>query len=168
MKSKGFILAILVIIISMLSYNYMYQEHRNVLEEKSAFNISSVALYEVFNNSPLEANKKFINKIISFEGILINRDKELIVIKPSIVCKLDSNFSSIDLKLGDTLHLKGRCIGFDDLFMEVKMDNVSFKKINLCWVWRSVCFKLNILQNLIWRGEFHKLWTLFEAFLFCK
>ena len=54
-------------------------------------------------------------------------ESDFIVIKPSIVCVLDSNFSVSQLTIGDSLNLKGRCVGFDELFMEVKMDHVSFK-----------------------------------------
>tara|TARA_B100000780_G_scaffold209271_1_gene149312 strand:- start:4422 stop:4811 length:390 start_codon:yes stop_codon:yes gene_type:complete len=128
MKTKGFILAIIVIIIGYLSYNYMYQEHRNVLEEKASFSMSSVRLYSIFNNTSTESHREYLNKIIEFDGLVNSINEGLLVIKPNIVCKLDSNFSIANLNIGDTLILKGRCIGFDDLFMEVKMDNVSFKQ----------------------------------------
>tara|TARA_B100000795_G_scaffold268717_1_gene256285 strand:- start:3443 stop:3832 length:390 start_codon:yes stop_codon:yes gene_type:complete len=128
MKTKGFILAIIVIIIGYLSYNYMYQEHRNVLEEKASFSMSSIRLYSIFNNTSTESHREYLNKIIEFDGLVNSINEGLLVIKPNIVCKLDSNFSIANLNIGDTLILKGRCIGFDDLFMEVKMDNVSFKQ----------------------------------------
>ena len=128
MKTKGFILAIIVIIIGYLSYNYMYQEHRNVMEEKASFSMSSIRLYSIFNNTSTESHREYLNKIIEFDGLVNSINEGLLVIKPNIVCKLDSNFSIANLNIGDTLILKGRCIGFDDLFMEVKMDNVSFKQ----------------------------------------
>jgi len=127
MKTKGFIIAIIVISIGYLSYSYMYQEHRNILEEKASFSMSSTRLYSIFNNSSTELHKEYLNKIIEFDGLVNSINEGLLVIKPSIVCKLDSNFSVANLNVGDTLLLKGRCIGFDDLFMEVKMDHVSFK-----------------------------------------
>jgi len=128
MKTNGFILAIIVISIGYLSYNYIYQEHRNVLEEKASFSMSSNRLYSIFNNTSTESHKKYLNKIIEFDGIINSIDEGLLVIKPSIVCKLDSTFVVANLNVGDTLLLKGRYIGFDDLFMEVKMDHVSFKQ----------------------------------------
>ena len=127
MKTKGFIIAIIVISIGYLSYSYMCQEHRNILEEKASFSMSSTRLYSIFNNSSTELHKEYLNKIIEFDGLVNSINEGLLVIKPSIVCKLDSNFSVANLNVGDTLLLKGRCIGFDDLFMEVKMDHVSFK-----------------------------------------
>tara|TARA_B110000977_G_C10830061_1_gene397663 strand:- start:184 stop:567 length:384 start_codon:yes stop_codon:yes gene_type:complete len=126
MKTKGFILTTLVIIIAYGSYNYMYQDHRNVFNEEASISITSTELYNKFKVTPSIGNKDFINEIIEFRGTVKLINNDLILIEPSIACKLDSNFSSTNLNIGDTLLLKGRCIGFDDLFMEVKMDNVSF------------------------------------------
>jgi lipopolysaccharide export LptBFGC system permease protein LptF len=128
MKKTGIIIAILLVITGCLIYSYMYQEHRNILKENAEYSISSSQLYEEFYNSYELANKKFINTVVEFHGPLSQLDNEFIIIHPKIVCKLDSNFSTENLILGDSLLLKGRCIGFDDLFMEVKMDNVSFMK----------------------------------------
>lgn len=128
MKKTGIIIAILLVITGCLIYSYMYQEHRNILKENAEYSISSSQLYEEFYNSYELANKKFINTVVEFHGTLSQLDNEYIIIHPKIVCKLDSNFSTENLILGDSLLLKGRCIGFDDLFMEVKMDNVSFMK----------------------------------------
>jgi hypothetical protein len=127
MKKKGIIVAISLVALTYFGYQYMYQEHRNILKEKASLSITSTELYKAFS-TPAHSNTEFINAIIEFQGILTSVEKDLIVIQPNIVCKLDSNFSSANLNTGDTLLLKGRCIGFDDLFMEVKMDNVSFIK----------------------------------------
>ncbi|MEZ7838042.1 MAG: hypothetical protein QMC03_04035 [Flavobacteriales bacterium] len=127
MKKKGIIVAISLVALAYFGYQYMYQEHRNILKEKASLSITSTELYKAFS-TPSHSNTEYINAIIEFQGILTSVEKDLIVIQPNIVCKLDSNFSSANLNAGDTLLLKGRCIGFDDLFMEVKMDNVSFIK----------------------------------------
>jgi len=126
MKTKGLIAAALLFIIAYLTYNYMYQDHRNILQEDASFNISSSELFETFNSKPELANKKFINTVIEFHGTISKLNEEFIIIHPNIFCTLDSSLSSSNLNLGDTLLLKGRCVGFDDLFMEVKIDNVSF------------------------------------------
>lgn len=128
MKTKGLIATALLFVIAFLTYNYLYQDHRNILKENASFNISSTELSLQFNSNSEIATKKFINTVIEFQGTISKLAKEFIIIQPNIFCMLDSNLSSTNLNLGDTLILKGRCIGFDDLFMEVKMDNVSFTK----------------------------------------
>jgi hypothetical protein len=127
MKIKLFIAASVLFITAYLAYSYIYQGHRNVLAEKATISLTSEELFENFNNPSKKASQNFINKIIDFKGSISAIESDFIVIKPSIVCVLDSNFFASHLTIGDTLLLKGRCIGFDDLFMEVKMDHVSFK-----------------------------------------
>lgn len=127
MKIKLFIAASVLFITAYLAYSYIYQSHRDVLAEKATISLTSEELFDNFKNPKKKASQNYINKIIDFEGSISAIESDFIVIKPSIVCVLDSNFSVSQLTIGDSLNLKGRCIGFDDLFMEVKMDHVSFK-----------------------------------------
>lgn len=127
MKIKLFFTASVLFITAYLAYSYIYQGHRDVLAEKATISLTSEALFDNFNNPSKKASQNYINKIIDFKGSISAIETDFIVIKPSIVCVLDSNFSVSQLTIGDSLNLKGRCIGFDELFMEVKMDHVSFK-----------------------------------------
>ncbi len=126
MKTKVLITTALLFTTIFLTYNYLYQEHRDIQNENADFNISSTELFEAFNNTPELANKKFINKVIKFQGRLSKLDEQFIIVQPNIFCSIDSTFNFANINLGDTLLLKGRCVGFDDLFSEVKMDNISF------------------------------------------
>lgn len=105
-----------------LVYNYVYQEHRDIQIEPAAFNLSSSTFFKEFSENEEASNAKYINQIISVSGALSSITETQIVLIPGIVCQLDSSFPILNIQLGDTVHLKGRCIGFDDLFMEVKMD----------------------------------------------
>jgi hypothetical protein len=127
MKIKLFIAASVLFTTAYLAYSYIYQGHRDVLAEKATISLTSEALFDNFNNPTKKASQNYINKIIDFKGSISAIESDFIVIKPSIVCVLDSNFSVSQLTIGDSLNLKGRCVGFDELFMEVKMDHVSFK-----------------------------------------
>lgn len=127
MKIKLFIAASVLFTTAYLAYSYIYQGHRDVLAEKATISLTSEALFENFNNPTKKASQNYINKIIDFNGSISAIESDFIVIKPSIVCVLDSNFSVSQLTIGDSLNLKGRCVGFDELFMEVKMDHVSFE-----------------------------------------
>ena len=127
MKIKLFFTVSVLFITAYLAYSYIYQGHRDVLAEKATISLTSEALFDNFNNPSKKASQNYINKIIDFKGSISAIESDFIVIKPSIVCVLDSNFSVSQLTIGDSLNLKGRCIGFDELFMEVKMDHVSFK-----------------------------------------
>ena len=117
----------LCLVAAFLGYNYVYQEHRDIKKEQAVFNLSSSTLFKEFSTNEKTSNSKYINQIISVSGEVNSATEYQIVLSPGIVCQLDSSFSIKKIEQGDTLHLKGRCIGFDDLFMEVKLDNVTFK-----------------------------------------
>lgn len=126
MKYKGLIILLVAIMTTaLLGYNYIYKSHRDIGNEKAEFNLKSYELHQAFRDNPKEANIKFINKTISLTGTIISIEPHLIIIEPNIVCKTDTNLKTNTLITGKELTFKGRCIGFDDLFMEVKMDNVN-------------------------------------------
>ncbi len=110
-----------------LGYNYVYQEHRDVQKEQAVFNLSSSTLFKEFSTNEKTSNSKYINQIISVFGEVNSATEYQIVLSPGVLCQLDSTFSKKSIQQGDTLQVKGRCIGFDDLFMEVKLDNVTFQ-----------------------------------------
>ena len=126
MKYKGLIILVVALITTaLLSYNYMYKSHRDIGNEKAEFSLKSFELFEAFTENPSQANLQYINKTIAFTGSVNSIESDFFIIKPNIVCKPDSNLIINKLITGEKYTFKGRCIGFDDLFMEVKMDNVN-------------------------------------------
>ena len=128
MKMKLFLGLCFCLFAAYLGYNYVYQEHRDVQKEQAVYNLSSTTLFQEFSTNEEASNAKYINQIISVSGEVNSATEHQIVLSPGIVCQLDSTFSIKNIQQGDTVQLKGRCIGFDDLFMEVKMDNVNLNE----------------------------------------
>lgn len=126
-KLKLFLGFSLCLVAAFLVYNYVYQEHRDVQKEQAVFNLSSSTLFKEFSTNEKTSNSKYINQIISVFGEVKSVTEYQIVLSPGVLCQLDSTFFKKNIQQGDTLQVKGRCIGFDDLFMEVKLDNVTFQ-----------------------------------------
>ena len=122
MKIKILITLILLTLIAYFTYNCIYQEHRNIRTENAIYHLSSDSLFHHFKNNQTEANHLYINQIIELKGLVKSISNDLILLHPGIACALDSNFVLGKIKINDTLQLKARCIGFDELFGEVKMD----------------------------------------------
>jgi len=125
MKNKLGIAIVLLAVIFYIGYNYIYHDHRDINTEKAQFSLTGDSLYQHFIQNQEEASKLYINQPLELSGVLYSKSEFLIVLSPGIVCQVDSSFLLQDLEIGDSLRLKGRCIGFDDLFMEVKMDNIT-------------------------------------------
>lgn len=70
---------------------------------------------------------EFIGQIIQIQGTVTSFDSSLIILNHRIVCLLESE-NIIEVKSGSSLSIKGRCIGYDNLLDEVRLDYVV--KIN--------------------------------------
>ena len=123
MKKKIFIFIITVIIV-IIAYNYVYQDHRDIKNEKAEFVVSATEIFNEFSINFEDASNKYLNKTIEISGQITKLNENDITLDSTIFCQFDSNINS-DVKEGDVLKIKGRCIGFDDLLGELKLDQCS-------------------------------------------
>jgi len=66
---------------------------------------------------------ELINQIVQFKGKITGFDSLLVIIDHRLICNPDSTMI-MDLSIGDSATLKGRCIGYDDLLEELRLDHV--------------------------------------------
>ena len=57
MKKKVFIFIITVIVV-IIAYNYVYQDHRNIQKEKAEFVVSATEISNEYSNNSEEASSK--------------------------------------------------------------------------------------------------------------
>lgn len=123
MKKKNSILLLIVLALVALIYFYVQKPHRNISSEKIEFNLSSDAiLNEFLSNEPL-ALSRFLDKTIVIYGTLTEINKNFLTLDDNIYCKFDGNIP--DIPLNSSLKIKGRCIGFDMLLEQIKLDQCS-------------------------------------------
>ncbi len=105
------------------AYNYMYQDHRDIKEEKAVVLISASELVNYFNENNSE---KVLNKTVQVSGIITEIDTKNITLDDKVQCSFDTEIKN--LNLNETITVKGRCIGFDELFDVAKIDQSSIIK----------------------------------------
>ena len=66
---------------------------------------------------------ELINQIVQFRGKITGFDSLLVIVDHRLICNPDSSMV-VDLSIGDSTTLKGRCIGYDDLLEELRLDHV--------------------------------------------
>tara|TARA_B100000809_G_scaffold266921_1_gene333027 strand:+ start:10659 stop:11036 length:378 start_codon:yes stop_codon:yes gene_type:complete len=120
---KIFITLVLLSLGAYFGYNYMYQEHRDIKEEKAVVSISASELVTYFNENNFE---KVLNKTVQVSGIITEIDDKNITLDDKVQCSFDTELNN--LNLNETITVKGRCIGFDELFEIAKMDQSSIIK----------------------------------------
>ena len=105
------------------AYNYMYQDHRDIKGEKAVVLISASELVSYFNENNSE---KVLNKTVQVSGIITEIDTKNITLDDKVQCSFDAEIKN--LNLNETITVKGRCIGFDELFDVAKIDQSSIIK----------------------------------------
>ena len=119
MKNKtGFVFFFIVIFVASV-YVYIQKPHRDISAETVEFSISSDALLNEFLVNEANASTKFLDKTIVVYGTLTEIYNNFLAVDD----KFDVNTPQIPLN--SFLKIKGRCIGFDVLLEQVKLDQCS-------------------------------------------
>ncbi|WP_299556211.1 hypothetical protein [Seonamhaeicola sp.] len=121
MRKRLIILLLLIIIAGVITYNYIYQAHRNIEREKAEFTVTSVALSNEFLIAPADSEKQYLNKVIEVSGSISVVNDQNIVLDEKIFCQLQKPVNA-SISKGNSIKIKGRCIGYDDLLEEIKLD----------------------------------------------
>jgi hypothetical protein len=115
-------IALLLIILSIATYNYMYKEHRNIASENVSFNLSASQL-----NSDLSSPEKalkYIDKVVQIQGIITAVEQNAVVIEDKVQVDFIENVAN-GLSIEKQITIKGRCVGYDDLLELVKIDQAT-------------------------------------------
>ena len=131
MNNKKIIFASIAIIgvVFFSIYNYIYQNHRDIQSEKAAYTLKAVDLAKAFLDNEEEATVKYLNKTIEIEGNLSGINATSVTVDNVIFLAIEENESLPASHLLNTvIHIKGRCIGYDSLLEEVKLDQSSLIK----------------------------------------
>ncbi|TYA92242.1 OB-fold protein [Seonamhaeicola marinus] len=123
---KKLIIALIPILIGVLIYNYVYKDHRDIETEKAEFSFTSTELSNEFAVAPSDSEKKYLNKTIEVKGDVTEVNTSNIVIDGNIFCQFLNPIKD-EIKTNQKLTIKGRCIGYDDLLEEIKLDQCSIK-----------------------------------------
>jgi len=123
MRKKG-IFVILVLLLGVLAYNYLYQDHRDISEETPGFAITSTKIANEFSSNSVLSEQKYIDKTIEVSGMITELNTTDLTLDDAVFSQFPKKIST-DLKVGDTLTLKGRCIGYDDLLEQIKLNECT-------------------------------------------
>ena len=121
MKRNGIALIIVLIITAFICYNYIYQDHRDIKNEKAEFSISSNDIVNQFINNASAAEQKFLNKTIEVSGLITDINSNDITIDNKVFCQFSNNLET-SLDKNENIKIKGRVIGYDDLLEQIKLD----------------------------------------------
>lgn len=128
LKKKIIGIVLLLILVSFAIYKYVYKSHRDIKNEKATFNITTNKLIEEFSTNEALATEKYLDKTIAIRGIItaLDKNENSITIDTKLFGILKEKNGI--LKINDSIYLKGRFLGYDELLEEIKMDQISILK----------------------------------------
>ncbi|MCG2419295.1 hypothetical protein K8089_09695 [Aequorivita sp. F47161] len=123
-KQRIFLIVLLLLaVVGYFGYNYVYQDHRNIKTETSQLEITAPYLLERFKTNDAE---ELLNKTITVTGEISNIEGDAITLEESVYASFDTMNTEVSVK--DKVKIKGRCIGYDELFEIVKLDQSTVIK----------------------------------------
>jgi len=120
MKKSNLLIGILIIglITAIVAYKIAYKPHKTIQEQKIEYSGKASDLLPKIQIAP----EKWQNNIVAIQGIITSIDKNGVMINGNTYCQFLNNKELIKTNINNTVTIKGRIIGYDDLLEELKLD----------------------------------------------
>lgn len=117
--------AVILIIVAGI-YFYLYKGHRDIQTEKPKFELEAEKLLADFQENQTLANQNYLNQTVEVKGVVKEVSDSAMTLAPGVFCDFSESLNG-ELA-GQAVSVKCRCIGYDELFGEVKLDQCSILK----------------------------------------
>ena len=126
MKLRFKVIFIIFLFFSIASYLYIFEKpHRDYLREDAVISLSADDLFKEYQINQELSNDNYLNKMVEVHGkvalIEIGTSRSNISLDNHLFCMFQMEISE-EYKEGDIITIKGRCIGYDDIFSQVTLD----------------------------------------------
>ena len=115
MTIKRIFSGIVLILMVIGFYYYVYKDHRDIAVEGAVYTDTAIAL----KDSILQNNEAFLNQTVAVSGVVTFIEDNSITLDHALVAQFENRPAA---QLNRQLTLKGRCIGYDDLFEVAVLD----------------------------------------------
>jgi len=134
-RKTAIVTAVLLIMISAgiyFYYGFLFKEARNIESETPDYTITAVKLLEDYNTNPKKADSLYLNKTIEIVGRVTKETDSVITLENTVFCLFTQKLKNKSANTITRVKVKGKCIGYDELFQEVKLDQCTLlnKQIN--------------------------------------
>ena len=118
-------LPLIFIVLLIIVYAVWNKPHKNYSNTKPNIIIDSSNFINEFKTNSTLATEKYLNQVILVNGNVTDRLTKSVVLNNGIVCTLDSSsLKALGLiQINNEVSIKGRFVGFDDLFEEIRLDH---------------------------------------------
>lgn len=120
------VIAALLIIVSAgiyFYYGFLFKEARNIQSEMPDYSITASKLLEDYDLDPKKADSLYLNKTIEITGIVTKETDSVVILENTVFCLFTQK--NPNKLISKKVKIKGKCIGYDELFQEVKLDQCT-------------------------------------------
>ena len=118
-------LPLIFIVLLIIVYAVWNKPHKNYSNTEPNITIDSSNFINEFKTNSTLATEKYLNQIILVSGNVTDTLTKSVVLNNGIVCTFDSlSLKALGLiQINNEVSVKGRFVGFDDLFEEIRLDH---------------------------------------------
>lgn len=133
MKRKKIVVVIASLLIATSAgiyfyYGFLFKEARNIESEEPDFSIAATKLIYDYNSNPEKADSLYLNKTIEITGKATKETDSVVTLENNVFCLFTQKIK--DRLINSKVTIKGKCIGYDELFQEIKLDQCTINKQN--------------------------------------
>ncbi|MWB93286.1 hypothetical protein GON26_02850 [Flavobacterium sp. GA093] len=133
MKRKRITLIIVVVLLLVTAglyfyYGFLFKEARNIAWEVPDFSITATKLSSDYNSNPQKADSLYLNKTIEITGEITRQTDSVLILENTVFCLFTQKTN--EKLINKSVTVKGKCIGYDELFQEIKLDQCTINKQN--------------------------------------
>jgi len=119
---------IVCVVLATATYFYLYQNHRDVSREQVSYTVDVASLTNEFLSDENAANKKYLDKTILIKGniTMVSYEENAIVLDNKVFATFAAEVPS-NLNASESVKVKGRFLGYDDLLEQLKIDQCTIE-----------------------------------------
>ena len=108
-------------LVALIAFAYYTQSLK--VDYSSEKPVLSTEAYDLVWQFQMNEGNELLNKVVQVKGQVTGYDSLLIILNHKIVCQ-PHNTKIEKPKIGETVTMKGRCVSYDDLLEELRLDHV--------------------------------------------
>ena len=116
------IIALLIIAATVFGMSEYRRPAADRSKEGSVVFISASQIHASFANGDSMQIAQWMNDVVQVTGVVQSLQANAVILVPGVVCALETPMASASWKKSEEVTIKGRVLGFDDLFNEVQLD----------------------------------------------
>lgn len=97
-----------------------FKPHRDPSTEKAIKQLNAVEIQEQFKNDLRQANAIYLDKVVLISGAVSEIEDSLLILDNGVLVKFKDRMGSYSIE--EHLNVKGRVVGYDELFEQVRLD----------------------------------------------